>query len=257
MAARFTHAIQTASQRCLFWIVLANLALSCMGWSLPALPLAFLLPRRLRVPAGQFTAMMWCRYFVWSIQASGLARCDLTALDVLRDEPRLIIAPNHPGLLDALLVISRLPHVTCIAKASLWNNFFLGAGIRLAGYIRNDSTKQLLRESARALTRPVPGQMLIFPEGTRSRDGNLLPFKDGAFRLAIEMGAPILPRVVAGTRQAMAKGSFRFQRAHARVRVLEPIETAGLTIDDLPSLRERTRTLIADARVLLLRELDR
>ncbi len=191
MAARFTHAIRTASQRCLFWIVLANLALSCMGWSLPALPLAFLLPRRLRVPAGQFTAMMWCRYFVWSIQASGLARCDLTALDVLRDEPRLIIAPNHPGLLDALLVISRLPHVTCIAKASLWNNFFLGAGIRLAGYIRNDSTKQLLRESARALTRPVPGQMLIFPEGTRSSPPPLGAFRPGFAAIARRAGADV------------------------------------------------------------------
>lgn len=191
MAARFTHAIRTVFQRCMFWLVLANLALSCMGWSLPALPLAFLLPRRLRVPAGQFTAMMWCRYFVWSLQASGLARCDLTALDALRDEQRLIIAPNHPGLLDALLVISRLPHVTCIAKASLWHNVFFGAGIRLAGYIRNDSTKQLLRESASALTRPGPGQMLIFPEGTRSFPPPLGPFRPGFAAIARLAGADV------------------------------------------------------------------
>ena len=191
MATRFTHAIRTVFQRCLFWIVLANLALSCAGWSLPALPLAYLLPRRLRAPAGQFTAMLWCRYFVWSILASGLARCDLTALDVLRNEPGLIIAPNHPGLLDALLVISRLPHVTCIAKASLWHNFFLGAGIRLAGYIRNDSTRQLLREAAGVLTRPGAGQMLIFPEGTRSSPPPLGPFRPGFAAIARLSGADV------------------------------------------------------------------
>jgi 1-acyl-sn-glycerol-3-phosphate acyltransferase len=99
--------------------------------------------------------------------------------------------------------------------------------------------------------------VMIFPEGTRSRDGNLLPFKDGAFRLAIECGAPILPLVVAGTRRAMAKGSFRFQKAHARVEVLEPIETNGLTLDDVAALKDRVRTIITEARVRLIGEMDK
>ena len=75
--------------------------------------------------------------------------------------------------------------------------------------------------------------VMISPEETRSRDGELLPLKDGAFRLALEAGVPIVPLVVAGTRDAMAKGSFRFQRARARVKVLAPIETAGLTVNDV------------------------
>jgi 1-acyl-sn-glycerol-3-phosphate acyltransferase len=97
---------------------------------------------------------------------------------------------------------------------------------------------------------------MIFPEGTRSRGNGLLPFKDGAFRIAIETGAPILPLVVAGTRRAMAKGSFRFQRARARVKVLDPIETKGLTLDDVGALRDRVRALIEDAHARLLRELE-
>jgi 1-acyl-sn-glycerol-3-phosphate acyltransferase len=84
----------------------------------------------------------------------------------------------------------------------------------------------------------------------------MLPFKDGAFRVAIETGAPILPLVVAGTRRAMAKGSFRFQKARARVKVLDPIETKGLTIDDVGALRDRVRALIEDAHTALLRELE-
>jgi 1-acyl-sn-glycerol-3-phosphate acyltransferase len=98
--------------------------------------------------------------------------------------------------------------------------------------------------------------VMIFPEGTRSRGNGLLPFKDGAFRVAIEAGVPILPLVVAGTRRAMAKGSFRFQRAHARVKVLDPIETKGLSLDDVGALRDRVRTLIAEAHALMLRELE-
>ena len=97
--------------------------------------------------------------------------------------------------------------------------------------------------------------VMIMPEGTRSPDGRLLPFKDGAFRLAVELGLPILPIAVAGTRDAMPKGSLLFNRAVAEVRVLEPVETSGLSLDDVPALRERVRGMIGEARDALFREL--
>jgi 1-acyl-sn-glycerol-3-phosphate acyltransferase len=89
--------------------------------------------------------------------------------------------------------------------------------------------------------------VMIFPEGTRSPDGRLLPFKDGAFRIAIQAGAPILPIAIAGTRDCRPKGSLWFGRATARARILAPIPTAGLGIDDVTMLRELTRGRIADA----------
>jgi 1-acyl-sn-glycerol-3-phosphate acyltransferase len=97
--------------------------------------------------------------------------------------------------------------------------------------------------------------VMIMPEGTRSPDGRLLPFKDGAFRLAVEMGLPILPIAVAGTRDAMPKGSLLFNRAVAEARVLQPVETAGLSAEDVPDLRERVRAMIEEARDTLFREL--
>ena len=97
--------------------------------------------------------------------------------------------------------------------------------------------------------------VMVFPEGTRSPDGELLPFKDGAFRLAIENSVPILPIVVAGTRRAMAKHTFQFQKTRAICRVLEPIETTGLTMADLTSLKQRTFEAIAAAKELLHTEL--
>jgi len=97
--------------------------------------------------------------------------------------------------------------------------------------------------------------VMIFPEGTRTPDGELLPFRDGAFRLAIENGAPILPIVIAGTRRAMAKHTFQFQKTRAICRVLDPIETTGLTLADLATLKERTRAVILAAKERLHLEL--
>jgi 1-acyl-sn-glycerol-3-phosphate acyltransferase len=97
--------------------------------------------------------------------------------------------------------------------------------------------------------------VMVMPEGTRSRTDDLLPFRDGAFRVAIETGTPILPVAVAGTRHAMAKGSFLFNRARAEARVLEPIETAGLTLADVPALRDDVRERIIRTRAELRREL--
>ena len=96
---------------------------------------------------------------------------------------------------------------------------------------------------------------IVLPEGTRSPTDQLLPFRDGAFRVAVELGLPVLPIAVAGTRHAMAKGSFRFNRATAEARVLEPIETAHLTREDVPHLRDQVRDRIAAARDQLRQEL--
>ncbi|MFW5947935.1 MAG: lysophospholipid acyltransferase family protein, partial [Gemmatimonadota bacterium] len=90
--------------------------------------------------------------------------------------------------------------------------------------------------------------VMILPEGTRSPDGRLQRFRNGAFRVAIERQLPILPIAVAGTREAMAKHSGVFNHARAIARVLEPEETTGLTMADVPALRDRVRDRIARAR---------
>jgi 1-acyl-sn-glycerol-3-phosphate acyltransferase len=94
---------------------------------------------------------------------------------------------------------------------------------------------------------------MIFPEGTRSTTGDLLPFKDGAFRLAIDAGVPILPLAVTGTGTALPKRGFVIGRSEAEVRVLEPVETAGLTPKDVPALRDQVRARIVAARDALRR----
>ena len=89
--------------------------------------------------------------------------------------------------------------------------------------------------------------VMLFPEGTRSRDGELRPFKDGAFRLAIETQVPVLPIAIEGTRDCRPKGSWWFGRARAKARILAPVPTHGLGAGDVASLRETVRGRIAAA----------
>ena len=129
---------------------LGLLALLSLAWSLLALPLRYLLPRASGHWLGRYGA---CRF-------------DLQALDALRDQPASVIAPNHPSLLDAVMIISRVPQVACVMKAELMQSILFGAGARLARYIRNDSLHAMVR---RAVTEVRGGShLLLFPEGTRT-----------------------------------------------------------------------------------------
>jgi 1-acyl-sn-glycerol-3-phosphate acyltransferase len=179
---------------------------------------------------------------------------------VVVPDPRrpYVAVSNHESYADIFL-ISHLPwEMKWMAKDALFRIPFMGWTMRLAGDIpvrrgARGSGAAALAACRDRLAKRV--SVMIFPEGTRSKGGELLPFKDGAFALAVDAGAPILPIVVAGTRHAMAKHSFRFRSARAVARVLPPIPVAGLGPADVPALRDRVRTLIADERHRLEREL--
>ncbi len=141
-----------------------------------------------------------------------------------------------------------------LGKASLFRIPVVGWMMRMAGDIPvergdSDSAKGAMATCARWLERGVP--VMLFPEGTRSKDGQLLPFKDGAFRLAIDTGADVLPIAVAGTRTALPKHSWRFGRAEGRVTVGTPISTAGMTLADVEPLKARARVEIEALRARL------
>jgi 1-acyl-sn-glycerol-3-phosphate acyltransferase len=169
-----------------------------------------------------------------------------------------VVVSNHESYADIFL-ISHLPwEMKWMSKQTMFHIPCFGWMMRMAGDIRLVREDKRSAVNALAAARDRLGKkvsVMIFPEGTRSRDGELLPFKNGAFKLAIETGSPILPLVVAGSRSCMQKGTFKFQRARAWVKVLPPISTEGMTTDDVAALRERTRTVIAETRVALVREM--
>jgi 1-acyl-sn-glycerol-3-phosphate acyltransferase len=170
-----------------------------------------------------------------------------------------VVVSNHESYADIFLM-SHFPwEMKWLSKHTIFKIPVMGWMMRMALDVpvrrgERESAIAALAECRDRLARRV--SVMIFPEGTRSRTDDLLPFKDGAFHLAIQSRVPILPVAIAGTRSCMAKGSFAFRHAHAKARVLAPIATDGLTLDDVPALRERTRATIDSARRALQRELD-
>ncbi len=171
-----------------------------------------------------------------------------------------VVVSNHESFADMLL-ITHLPwEMKWLSKIEIfripvlgWDNWAAGD----IGFKRGRGSSA--RDAMIACRERLDGKMsvMIFPEGTRSPTAEMLPFKDGAFRLAIEAGVPILPLALYGTRDAIAKHDWRINPAHAIVEVLAPEPTAGLTMDDLPALRDRVREKIRVARDQLRDELAR
>lgn len=237
------------------WVSTALVAILWLPW------LALVFVATAPFDPGRYTVGRWFRRAamtsvalnpLWSFRTSGVR---------IRDPRRPYVAvSNHESLADIFL-ISHLPwEMKWMSKESIFRIPVMGWMMRMAGDIavrRTDRTSRAdaLEQCRDRLRKGV--SIMIFPEGTRSRGAELLPFKDGAFRVAVEFGAPILPLVVAGTRDAIAKGSGLFGRARAEVRVLEPIPTEGMALSDVPALRDRVRALIADERARLLLELQR
>jgi 1-acyl-sn-glycerol-3-phosphate acyltransferase len=148
---------------------------------------------------------------LWWLAVIGVGRFDLKALDALRDTGPLVIAPNHPGLLDALMVISRLPNVACVLKASLLDNILWGAGSRLAGYVRNDWFIGSINLAVSELHRG--SQLLLFPEGTRTEQPpKLNDFRAGVAYVAHRAGAPIQTVFIEQDTQFLGKGWPLFKR---------------------------------------------
>ncbi|NMG76070.1 1-acyl-sn-glycerol-3-phosphate acyltransferase [Aromatoleum diolicum] len=158
--------VRTLHEYVLLYLGLGYLGTICLLWT----PIAMLLHPVLPSGAGRRLGRLFINHgfnaYIRFLTLIGACRFDLAALDSLRGQGPLILAPNHPCLLDAVMVISRLPDVVCIMKAGLMDNIFLGAGARLARYIRNDAP---LRMVGRATEDLAAGSfLLVFPEGTRT-----------------------------------------------------------------------------------------
>jgi 1-acyl-sn-glycerol-3-phosphate acyltransferase len=162
-----------------------------------------------------------------------------------------VVVSNHQSHADIPL-ISRLPwEMKWVAKKSLFGIPIAGWMMRLAGDIPVDRAEKSSRAAVlpRALWYLQHGcSVMFFPEGTRSPDGEIKPFADGAFRLAVQAQAPILPLAVQGSRDCLPKHTWKFTNAcDVRLVVLPPVETTGLTETDVPALRDKVRTMIVAA----------
>lgn len=190
--------------------------------------------------------MMWIGRFILGIdvEAAGLDRLD-------RGTPYVFMS-NHVSFLDGPLLMTVLDRpARVIVKRFVFRIPVLGLGMRFSGYVPLD------REGAGAGRRSIARaaqsikekgySFLIYPEGTRSFDGKLLPFRRGGFFLALESGAPIIPVTVQGTCELMPRGKWLVRKGPVRIVFHEPIPMIGYTVKTMGELMEKVKAAVLSA----------
>lgn len=168
-----------------------------------------------------------------------------------RESEPFVAACNHESLADVLIVGTLPFEMKWLSKAEIARLPFIGWMMQMAGDVtvrradrrsRGASYDELVAWLRRG------SSVMMFPEGTRSRTGEMLPFRSGAFRLAIETGRPVQPLAVSGTRDAIRADSLVFGRARVTLRILPQVSTEGLGPEDVDDLSVRVREIIEAAR---------
>lgn len=190
-------------------------------------------------------ARWWCRIIAWTIGA----RIRVSGEENIRPDLSYVYMANHSSLVDTPALFAYLPYqFRIMAKKQLFYIPFMGWHLWTAGNFpidRSDGRKTAL--SLRRVIREIRGgkSLAVFPEGTRSPDGQLLEFKAGAFKIAVRAGVPIVPVTIRGTRDVLPKGSLAPRPGRVEVIIGEPIDTSEYNEKRIGELIERTRHAIA------------
>jgi len=175
-------------------------------------------------------------------------RVQIMGLDHIAPEKSYILVSNHQSTFDIFALLGYLPiQFRWTAKAELFRTPFMGWAMSRIGYIpiERGSPKKAYRSMLRAAEVVRKGtSVIIFPEGTRSPDGNLQPFKKGVFLIALKSQAPILPITIQGTSKIMRKGDWRTYPGQVRIQIDPPIETARIPAEKEEQLSQRVRSTL-------------
>lgn len=227
------------------WLVYVPLAVATTLISaVLAVPVALLISPRL---ANLFVAARWGRILAWLVPV----RVDVEGMDELDAGQSYVVVANHQSQFDIPVVYGWLGlDLRWVAKSEVSRLPFVAAGCRAIGHVFIDrADPEQAREAInRAVARLRPGTgLMFFAEGTRSRTGQLLSFKKGAFRVAIDQQLPVLPVTVIGTRDILPADSLRIRPGRVRLVVHPPLPTQGMTPDQAGQLRRRCHAAVAAA----------
>lgn len=190
-----------------------------------------------------------CAWASFYLVMNPLWRCAVDGRERLPWRGPAVLVSNHLSMLDILVLYALFRPFKWVAKAELFRVPIVGWNMRINDYVpiwrgERESIRKMMDHCRAHLSRGAP--VLLFPEGTRSRDGRLQPFKDGAFRLALEADVPVIPIALAGTFDSLPKTGIVLRNGmRARVRVLEPIPPSRYP--SAHALRDAARAAIAAA----------
>jgi len=187
----------------------------------------------------------WARSLVW---AAGI-KLEVTGLENVEPDESYILIANHQSHMDIPVLTWGLPiPQRIIAKKELFKIPFLGWGMKAVGMLSIDRSNrkqsfETLKE-AEEIIKTYRLSILAFPEGTRSNDGKIHPFKKGPFILAINTGLPLLPVSVSGTRKIIPKGKISLRAGRVKVHIHPPVATKNLNLGDRNKLVEKVQSII-------------
>lgn len=175
-------------------------------------------------------------------------KVEVTGREKLDPRQPYIFTPNHQSLIEVPLFVTYLGrNPAYLAKKEVFKYPIFGYGIGLMGVVPVDrSNSPSAVESAKAATELLRKgkSYVVYPEGTRSADGQLLPFKKGAYMMAIEAGVPVVPVTVSGATRIMPKAKIEVHPSTVRLIIHDPIPTAGYSRANVAELVERARSQI-------------
>ena len=222
--------------------VLFNLVLSVGIFSIPILAIGWM--DREKNVTGELSKM-WAQWVIWS---TGI-QYDVTGLENLEQENKYIFMSNHESALDILLGVACIPYkIVFLAKKELFRIPVFGWAMQAAGMIKID--RQNPERARKSVDKAVHTLIhssfstLIYPEGTRSETGELLPFKKGGFILAIRSQLPIVPVTIIGAGDVLSKGSFTINQGQIKIIISKPIPTRNLEVNNKEELIESCRNTI-------------
>jgi 1-acyl-sn-glycerol-3-phosphate acyltransferase len=189
-------------------------------------------------------ASLWARMLLWLTST----RVDVIGREnVLMEKPQIFMS-NHQSDFDILIVLAHIPgQFRWIAKKELFKIPIFGKAMRNAGYIEIDrqNHEKALKSLDEAAQKIREGKSVVtFPEGTRSRDGKIRPFKQGMFHLAIQAGVPIVPISIIGANEIMQKRTLKVKPGRITMIIDRPVDVSGYTLETRGELIERIRHII-------------
>jgi 1-acyl-sn-glycerol-3-phosphate acyltransferase len=193
----------------------------------------------------------YARLWGWLIVKSSGVRVALSGIDhIERGRPHILMA-NHQGAYDIFALLAYMPvDFKWLAKEELFKIPILGWAMKAAGYISIDrkGKRRALESMQRAVTKIREGSsVLVFPEGTRSPDGRIHPFKKGGFTLAVKAGVPIIPISIRGSREVLPRSSLRVKPGKIHIVIGKRIRTDNRSLADRDDLMNEVRKALESA----------